>query len=145
MTVEDEVGPRMSNDGSAVESEEEIDLDEFYKEYIRPGRESATVVVEGRSPHHIFAERDRKGPTRFGGPSQKLIRLRRARFLPLMDSDQRGLGKDGLRAFRSTSLQVGGHVTGAKQPKAPAAGNDHDAVRGAPAGKVRLSRADKNR
>ena len=30
VTVEDEVGPRMSDEGSAVESDEEIDLDEFY-------------------------------------------------------------------------------------------------------------------
>ena len=50
VTVEDEVGPRMSDEGSAVESDEEIDLDEFYKEYIRPGRGSATVVAEADDP-----------------------------------------------------------------------------------------------
>ena len=44
------MGPRMSDEGSAVENEEEIDLDEFYKEYIRPGRGSATVVAEADDP-----------------------------------------------------------------------------------------------
>ena len=38
------------SEGSAVESDEEIDLDEFYKEYIRPGPGSATVVAEADDP-----------------------------------------------------------------------------------------------
>ena len=50
VTVEDEMGPRMSDESPAVENGEEIDLDEFYKEYIRPGRGNATVVSEADDP-----------------------------------------------------------------------------------------------
>ena len=50
VTVEDEMGPRTPDDGLTVASEEEIDLDTFYKEYIRTGRGSANVVAEADDP-----------------------------------------------------------------------------------------------
>ena len=50
VTVEDELGPRMPDDSLTVKSEEEIDLDTFYKEYIRTGRGSANVVAEADDP-----------------------------------------------------------------------------------------------
>ena len=50
VTVEDEIGPRAPDDDSPVESEEEIDLDTFYKEYIRTSRGSANVVAEVDDP-----------------------------------------------------------------------------------------------
>lgn len=43
--VEDEAGPRTS-DGSDVEEEEEIDLDTFYEDFIRPERGEVTVIAE---------------------------------------------------------------------------------------------------
>lgn len=43
--VEDETGPRLS-DETDVEEEEEIDLDTFYEDFIRTGRGEATVIAE---------------------------------------------------------------------------------------------------
>jgi len=50
VTVEDEIGPRVSAEGAGVEAEQQIDLGTFYKEYIRPGRGVANVVAEVESP-----------------------------------------------------------------------------------------------
>jgi hypothetical protein len=44
--IEDEAGPRAPDDNAAPEGEEEIDLDTFYDEFIRPGRGNAYVVAE---------------------------------------------------------------------------------------------------
>jgi hypothetical protein len=44
--IEDEAGPRAPDDNAAPEGEEEIDLDAFYDEFIRPGRGNAYVVAE---------------------------------------------------------------------------------------------------
>jgi hypothetical protein len=44
--IEDEAGPRTPDDNAAPEGEEEIDLDAFYEEFIRPGRGTAYVVAE---------------------------------------------------------------------------------------------------
>jgi hypothetical protein len=46
VVVEDEAGPRVPEEGAVAESEEEIDLETFYQEFIRPGRGSANVVAE---------------------------------------------------------------------------------------------------
>jgi hypothetical protein len=46
IVVEDEAGPRVPEEGAAEEGEEEIDLDTFYDEFIRPGRGSANAVAE---------------------------------------------------------------------------------------------------
>jgi len=43
--VEDEVGPRLSDEAD-VEEEEEIDLDTFYEDFIRTGRGEASVIAE---------------------------------------------------------------------------------------------------
>lgn len=43
VTVEDEIGPRMSADAAAAE--QQIDLGTFYSEFIRPGRGIANVVA----------------------------------------------------------------------------------------------------
>lgn len=43
--VEDEAGPRLSDEAD-VEEEEEIDLDTFYEDFIRTGRGEATVIAE---------------------------------------------------------------------------------------------------
>ena len=50
VTVEDEIGPRVSAEGAGVEAEQQIDLGTFYKEYIRPGCGVANVVAEVESP-----------------------------------------------------------------------------------------------
>jgi hypothetical protein len=44
--IEDEAGPRALDDNAAPEGEEEVDLDAFYDEFIRPGRGNAYVVAE---------------------------------------------------------------------------------------------------
>lgn len=44
--IEDEAGPRTPDDNGAPEGEEEIDLDAFYEEFVRPGRGNAYVVAE---------------------------------------------------------------------------------------------------
>jgi hypothetical protein len=46
VVVEDEAGPRVPEEGAVDEGEEEIDLDTFYGEFIRPGRGSANVIAE---------------------------------------------------------------------------------------------------
>lgn len=50
VVIEDEAGPRLSYDRETVEAEEEIDLDTFYNEFIRPGRGNANVVAEVTGP-----------------------------------------------------------------------------------------------
>ena len=45
ITVEDEVGPTIPDEGAEAE-EEEIDMTAFYDEFIRSGRGNATVVAE---------------------------------------------------------------------------------------------------
>ena len=50
VVVEDEAGPRVSESGTAVEAEQGIDLETFYREFIRQGRGSASVVAEVKDP-----------------------------------------------------------------------------------------------
>ena len=50
VVVEDEIGPRVSNEGTGEETERQIDLGTFYKEFIRPGRGNATVTAEVADP-----------------------------------------------------------------------------------------------
>lgn len=76
VVVEDEAGPRVPEEGAAEEGEEEIDLDTFYDEFIRPGRGSANVVAEfedAAGERHLAdllgtIERNRHGPDRPGPP-----------------------------------------------------------------------------
>lgn len=46
VTVEDEAGPQLPEKGPMPEEEQQLDLETFYKEFIRPGRGSATAVAE---------------------------------------------------------------------------------------------------
>ena len=46
VTVEDEIGPRVSGEEAATETEQQIDLGTFYSTFIRPGRGTANVVAE---------------------------------------------------------------------------------------------------
>jgi hypothetical protein len=46
VVVEDEAGPRVPDRDAEVESEQQIDLGTFYRQFIRPGRGTATVVAE---------------------------------------------------------------------------------------------------
>ena len=46
VVVEDELGPRISDRGTGDETEQQIDLGTFYKEFIRPGRGNASVIAE---------------------------------------------------------------------------------------------------
>jgi hypothetical protein len=50
VVVEDEVGPRVSNGGTGDETEQQIDLGTFYKEFIHPGRGNANVIAEVEDP-----------------------------------------------------------------------------------------------
>jgi hypothetical protein len=50
VVVEDEAGPRISNGDTGDETERQIDLGTFYKEFIRPGRGNATVTAEVADP-----------------------------------------------------------------------------------------------
>ena len=50
VTLEDEIGPRLSEDGEATEGEEVIDLETFYQEFIRPERGTASIVAEAEGP-----------------------------------------------------------------------------------------------
>jgi len=50
VTVEDEIGPRVSGEEAAPETEQQIDLGTFYSTFIRPGRGTANVVAEVDSP-----------------------------------------------------------------------------------------------
>ena len=47
VTVEDETGPRVSNDAA---TEQKIDLGTFYHQFIRSGRGTATVSAEVQDP-----------------------------------------------------------------------------------------------
>lgn len=70
VVVEDELGPRIIDDRKTEEIEEEIDLETFYTEFIRPGRGNASVVaeVDGSEAKTRFArllgaiETNRHGP-----------------------------------------------------------------------------------
>ncbi len=72
--VEDEVGPRIPEEGAAEEGKEEIDLNTFYDEFIRPGRGSANVIAEAddaSAERRLAAllgtiERNRHAPDRAG-------------------------------------------------------------------------------
>jgi hypothetical protein len=46
VVVEDEAGPRIPESGTPAEAEQEIDLETFYREFIRSGRGAATIVAE---------------------------------------------------------------------------------------------------
>jgi hypothetical protein len=48
--VDDELGPRVSDAGTDEETEQQIDLGTFYKEFIRPGRGNANVIAEVENP-----------------------------------------------------------------------------------------------
>lgn len=50
VVVEDEVGPRVPDDGMVAEGEEEIELDAFFDEFVRPGRGTANVIAEVDGP-----------------------------------------------------------------------------------------------
>jgi hypothetical protein len=50
VAVEDELGPRVADDELTVEPDEEIEVETFYREFIRNGRGSATVVAEADGP-----------------------------------------------------------------------------------------------
>ena len=46
VTVEDELGPRLPDGDAAVETEQQIDLGTFYRQFTRPERGIASVVAE---------------------------------------------------------------------------------------------------
>jgi hypothetical protein len=50
VAVEDEIGPRVSDDGGATETEQRIDIGTFYSAFIRPGRGTANVIAQVDSP-----------------------------------------------------------------------------------------------
>ena len=50
VTVEDEIGPRVSGEGAATETEQQIDLGTFYSTFIRPKRGTANVLAEADGP-----------------------------------------------------------------------------------------------
>ena len=50
VTVEDEIGPRISDEAAATEAERQIDIGSFYNTFIRPGRGTANVVAEVDRP-----------------------------------------------------------------------------------------------
>jgi hypothetical protein len=50
VVVEDELGPRVPDRGRVLENDQPIDLGTFYREFIRPGRGSATAVAEVEGP-----------------------------------------------------------------------------------------------
>ena len=76
VVLEDEAGPRVPEEGAAEEGEEQIDLDTFYDEFIRPGRGSMNVVAEfehAAGERHLadllrMIERNRHGSERRGAP-----------------------------------------------------------------------------
>ena len=47
--VEDEAGPRVPDRG-ATETDQQIDIGTFYKEFIRPGRGNASVIADVADP-----------------------------------------------------------------------------------------------
>ena len=50
VSVEDEIGPRLPEDGEAPEGEEETDLETFYQEFIRSERGAASIAAEADGP-----------------------------------------------------------------------------------------------
>lgn len=50
IVVEDEAGPQMPAGRMSIGGEEQIDLNTFYKEFIRPGRGDANVTAEVEDP-----------------------------------------------------------------------------------------------
>ncbi len=46
VVVEDELGPRLANGDAGAETEQTIDLGTFAKQFIRPGRGTASVTAE---------------------------------------------------------------------------------------------------
>jgi hypothetical protein len=78
VVVEDEVGPSAFEESERIEDEQEIDLDVFNEEFIRPGRGSASVYAQAEGPagkaritrlidnierdHHASARKDRHNP-----------------------------------------------------------------------------------
>ena len=50
VTVEDEIGPRVSGEGTATEAEQQIDIGTFYSTFIRPARGTASVTAEVEGP-----------------------------------------------------------------------------------------------
>lgn len=44
--VEDEIGPRMADETTMGEEEQEIDIGAFYNDFIRPGRGNANAIAE---------------------------------------------------------------------------------------------------
>jgi len=50
VTVEDEIGPRVSGEGAAAETERQIDIGTFYSTFIRPQRGTANVVAAVDGP-----------------------------------------------------------------------------------------------
>jgi hypothetical protein len=50
VAVEDEIGPRVSGEGAATETERQIDIGTFYNTFIRPSRGIANVVAEVEGP-----------------------------------------------------------------------------------------------
>ena len=70
VTVEDEIGPRGPGRGTTIENDQQIDLETFYSQFIRPERGTATVVAQANDPAaeaHLSSllasiENDRHGP-----------------------------------------------------------------------------------
>jgi hypothetical protein len=70
ITVEDEIGPRGPGRGTTVEDDQQIDLETFYSQFIRPERGTATVVAQANdaaaeariSSLLASIESDRHGP-----------------------------------------------------------------------------------
>jgi hypothetical protein len=68
--VEDEIGPRGPGRGTTVEDDQQIDLETFYSQFIRPERGTATVFAQandaaaesGLSSLLASIENDRHGP-----------------------------------------------------------------------------------
>ena len=68
--VEDEIGPRGPGRGTTVEDDQQIDLETFYSQFMRPERGTATVVAQandaaaeaGLSSLLASIENDRHGP-----------------------------------------------------------------------------------
>jgi hypothetical protein len=50
VVVEDELGPRVLDEGEPTGEEQQIDLGTFYKEFVRPGRGSAFAFAEVDGP-----------------------------------------------------------------------------------------------
>ena len=50
IVVEDELAPRFANGDASGEPEQEITLETFYEEFIRPGRATANVVAAFENP-----------------------------------------------------------------------------------------------